>query len=223
MESGRRDTTGNVRILHATLLCICSAYANVINSTARNQLQSPLLRLPPEIRNKLYILVLGGRTCRFKDAIDRGHAILDTKGERHVFGLLFVCHQIYSETSLLPYSLNTFSFREFDLSLNPFLDHRRFSHIQAITALELVTYQADRMWAGPHREADLIKEVEKTKAWERLPHLREIIIIVDLNESLHVEYETRGFNYLTIRENQRALEEEVNKWRPLILVRFFWA
>lgn len=114
----------------------------------RNQNQSPILRLPAEIRNKVYKYVLGGRIYRFKDAIDRGRAVLDTKGERHILGLLLVCHQTYSEASLLPYSLNKFSFREFDISFSPFLDHRTLPQFQAITRIELVTYQADRMWAG---------------------------------------------------------------------------
>ncbi|KAF2831194.1 hypothetical protein CC86DRAFT_136217 [Ophiobolus disseminans] len=191
--------------------------------TVRNQHESPFLRLAPEIRNKLYSLILGGRTYRFKDAIDRGHAVLETNGERHVLGLLLVCHQIYSEASLLPYSLNKFSFREFDISLNPFLDHRRLAHFQAITRIELVTYQAEHMWAGSHCDSELLEEVESTRAWERLPNLEEICVIVDLNRSLHIPYGSRDFRFRVIEENQQALEEQVAKWRPLILVRFFWA
>lgn len=188
-----------------------------------NQHTSPVLRLPPEVRNMIYTHALGGRTYRFKDTIPLSHARLDTKGSPHTLALLFVCHQIYSEASLLPYSLNTFSFREFKNSFNPFLDRRQYPQFQAITKIELVTYQAERMWAGPHDECDIVKEVEQTKAWERLPQLRDIRVVVDLNESLHVVYGSRDFRYSEIRENQGALEEEVMRWRPTILVRFFWA
>ncbi|KAH7076551.1 hypothetical protein BKA63DRAFT_381632, partial [Paraphoma chrysanthemicola] len=108
------------------------------HSTARNQRESPFLRLPPECRNLIYEHALGGRIYRFKDTVHRSHAVLDTKGEHHILGLLYVCHQIYSEASLFPYSLNTFSFREFDHSLMPFLAHRRLAHTRAITSIELV-------------------------------------------------------------------------------------
>lgn len=192
-------------------------------SATRNQRESPFLRLPAEVRNKIYDAALGGRTYKFKDAIYRDHATLETNGERHVLGLLLVCHQIYSEASLLPYSLNTFSFREFELSFKPFLDHRRLAHFRAITSIELVTYQAARMWASPHYFSDIMKEVEETKVWARLPNLREIRVVVDLNTSLYVEYGTRDFNFTVIRESQRSLEEEISAIRPLVLVRFFWA
>jgi hypothetical protein len=171
----------------------------------------------------IYTRVLGGRTYRFKDTIPLGRARLDTKGEGHILGILLVCHQIYAETSILPYSLNTFRFREFENSLNPFLDHRLYAQSQAITSIELLTYQADRMWAGPHEERDLINEIEATNAWERLPSLKEIRVFVDINESLYVQYGTREFYTNVILGFQRVLEVVVDKVRPLLLVRFFWA
>jgi hypothetical protein len=79
------------------------------------------------------------------------------------------------------------------------------------------------MWAGSGPESDTVKEVERTKAWERLPHLKEIRVIVDLNASLYVEYSRRDFDYRVIRNNQSALEDEIRRWNPLILVSFIWA
>ncbi|KAF1840465.1 uncharacterized protein K460DRAFT_360138 [Cucurbitaria berberidis CBS 394.84] len=106
-----------------------------------SQRDNLLLRLPAEIRNWIYKLVLGGRTYKFKDAFSTHYARLDTT-EQHLFGLLFVCRQIYFEAALLPYAINTFRFRDFDISLSPFLKERSPAQFRSIQSLELVTYQA---------------------------------------------------------------------------------
>tara|TARA_R110002003_G_scaffold126_32_gene11729 strand:+ start:22921 stop:23400 length:480 start_codon:yes stop_codon:yes gene_type:complete len=153
----------------------------------------------------------------------RGHATLETNGERHILGLLYVCHQIYSEASLLPYSLNTFSFREFEVSLKPFLSHRRLAHNRAITSIKLVTYQAARMWAASDNFLEDFRDIEETEVIWRLPNLREIRVIVDLNVSLYVVNGTREFDFNAIRQTQRNMEDAINAINPNIVVRFFWA
>ncbi|KAF2636370.1 hypothetical protein P280DRAFT_473210 [Massarina eburnea CBS 473.64] len=60
--------------------------------TQQNQQKSPLLQLPGELRNIIYALVLGG------------HTIPDQKPN---LALLATCCQIYYETRLLPFELNT--------------------------------------------------------------------------------------------------------------------
>jgi hypothetical protein len=76
-----------------------------INIAHRNATFSPLLRLPPEIRNTIYTFVFGigtilmihlryGLSCRTEGSLN----------------LLRVCRQVYTETCLLPYKLNTFDF-----------------------------------------------------------------------------------------------------------------
>ncbi|KAH8733005.1 hypothetical protein GQ44DRAFT_766072 [Phaeosphaeriaceae sp. PMI808] len=194
-----------------------------INTGNRNQRESSLLRLPAEIRNIIYEYVLGGRTYRFKDALHFKHARLNTNGERHTLGLLSVCHQIYSEASLLPYSLNTFSFREFEMSLRPFLHHRHLAHFRAIKSIELVTYQAARMWAAPACFSPDFTEIREMGILRRLPNLKEIRVIVDLNTSLYVCYGTRDFDFGTIRQNSEALERVVRQIRPDVRIYFFWA
>jgi hypothetical protein len=143
-------------------------YTHTRTSTRRNRHCSPLLRLAAEIRNAIYVLVLGNRTYHFHDAISRPYAKLKTNGERHILSLLLVCHQIYSEASLFPYSLNTFSFRETEISLTPFLLHRRLAHFRAIKSIELVTSQCARMWAAPENES-MSTVLKDTRVLERLP------------------------------------------------------
>ncbi|KAF3001554.1 hypothetical protein E8E13_009737 [Curvularia kusanoi] len=67
----------------------------------RNQAQSPLLRLPAELRNKIYnyypFLFL---------ELDQLHPDYYS-GEHNFFALSTVCRQLHSETALLPFSLNS--------------------------------------------------------------------------------------------------------------------
>ena len=121
----------------------------------RNASVSPFLRLPPEIRLRIYGFVLGGQQLwidstpsklAFKTRIARArevfveeigdrsdlqpsrfntynrepehsaghfyHVNVDGSGNTQGFDLrlLLVCRQIFTETSLLPYALNKFSF-----------------------------------------------------------------------------------------------------------------
>ncbi|KAF2253363.1 hypothetical protein BU26DRAFT_399624, partial [Trematosphaeria pertusa] len=69
-----------------------------------NQRESPLLRLPAELRNKIYSYVLGGRLWELKDTLTAGSR------EKNSMSLLRVCRQINAETASLPFELGTFSF-----------------------------------------------------------------------------------------------------------------
>ncbi|KAF1942647.1 hypothetical protein EJ02DRAFT_163886 [Clathrospora elynae] len=73
---------------------------------ARNANQSPLLRLPSELRELICNFTLAGNIIKPAYA-SRRWAIRPPK---HRFSLLRVCRQIYAETASLPYSLSTFSF-----------------------------------------------------------------------------------------------------------------
>ena len=108
----------------------------------RNSSASPFLRLPPEIRVRIYSLVLGGQQlwishsgCRIRFGTPGksqlgpssqyfhrwgtfGHFTAEPLSSINPFsstlhlGLLRVCRQIYIETALLPYALNTFTFKD---------------------------------------------------------------------------------------------------------------
>jgi hypothetical protein len=193
------------------------------HSTLHNQHISPLLRLPAEVRNIIYVLVLGNRTYRFHDAVSRPHAQLRTNNECHVLALLLVSHQIYAEARLLPYSLNTFSFRECEISLMPFLAHRHLAHLRAIRFIELVTFQAARMWAAPNVNSGY-KHLVKVRLLERLPNLTQIKVLVYGYSTLYVNSSMLSIepSFTKIGENQRRLEEMVMNVREDVIVRFFW-
>ncbi|KAF2850756.1 hypothetical protein T440DRAFT_518050 [Plenodomus tracheiphilus IPT5] len=83
-----------------------------IRITQENAKQSPLLRLPAELRNQIWELVLGGNICY----VDRKPWSMHNR-KRQSFrvtnvhsALLRICRQVYSETALLPFQLNEFCF-----------------------------------------------------------------------------------------------------------------
>ena len=101
----------------------------------RNANVSPFLRLPPEIRLRIYNFVFGGQDIRIgyrPSAIripDKSEPLVTAQhwgsGFHHhtVHGsgrgldlrLLRVCRHVYTETALLPYALNKFSFPSEDV------------------------------------------------------------------------------------------------------------
>ncbi|KAF2253551.1 hypothetical protein BU26DRAFT_560846 [Trematosphaeria pertusa] len=93
------------------------AEVNITAITLTNQLQSPLLRLPGELRNRIYALVLGGMEIY---AVEGGSKDIIAVGQpagtyptklrclRNFLALTAVCRQIHAESALLPYELNSF-------------------------------------------------------------------------------------------------------------------
>ena len=107
-----------------------------------NHSTSPFLRLPAEIRVRIYSLVLGGQQLWISHTSSKlrcgepgktslgpssqyfhrwgkfGHYTAEPLSSANPFsstlhlGLLRVCRQMYTETALLPYALNTFTFKD---------------------------------------------------------------------------------------------------------------
>ncbi|KAF2468273.1 uncharacterized protein BDR25DRAFT_316388 [Lindgomyces ingoldianus] len=114
------------------LLKLNQASPDINYITKENSLKSPLLRMPPEIRNKIFGYVLGGHDIKIQ--VEKNKYILETRQWSHDiwhvarpldspqncdpspysvkpnFQLLRVCRQIYNEAAVLPYKLNNFSF-----------------------------------------------------------------------------------------------------------------
>jgi hypothetical protein len=101
---------------------------------------SPLLRLPAEIRNQIWRLVVGGKVIREQVTKRRRARVLPRPCDRiNIFALLRVCRQIYAETALLPFTANTFSFVDFwDIGRRT-KDLRKYQYSQ-IRTLQLELY-----------------------------------------------------------------------------------
>lgn len=101
--------------------CTSAAHKEIMTHNASG---SPFLRLPPEIRVRIYNFVLGGQQIwigRYPASIDYQRHLhhgprfyhfntIDREGRGLDIRLLRVCRQVFTETALLPYALNNFSF-----------------------------------------------------------------------------------------------------------------
>jgi len=129
--------------------CNQSLYTDQSCSTIRNQQDSPLLRLPGELRNRIYEYALGDFQIFFKDrSVGRGVEVYTTNEEAdkrmirapHFQGLTTTCRQVHAETKLLPFALNEFTGDIFDVK--PFLiaNVHHTTWLSAIKTLQLKVY-----------------------------------------------------------------------------------
>ncbi|KAK1497010.1 hypothetical protein CTAM01_08022 [Colletotrichum tamarilloi] len=109
-----------------------------------NRTQSPFLRLPPEIRNKIYCLLLSNmgihvlhdpKTGSFHCLTLRPGANPWTSVPAAVLGrgltlLVLVCRQLYHETELIPYRENAWSWATPGLMERYLLTERRMGFAQ---------------------------------------------------------------------------------------------
>lgn len=140
-------------------MCLDSAVALILLRTIRNQRESPLLRLPAELRNKVYTYVLGGReielccneSCgcggrRRYGRVPRGKQGPVSHYPRSLLALLETCHQVHGEARLLPFSSNMFLATALDwkeLIAEHFSDERK-NAIQAI-GVQIYGYSGDQV------------------------------------------------------------------------------
>lgn len=77
-------------------------------SAGMNRTKSPLLRLPGELRNKIYQYALSDRTLAYKKCSPVNVATANMDGTIHIYHLSLTCRQIYEETREIAYCLATF-------------------------------------------------------------------------------------------------------------------
>lgn len=88
----------------------------MVQSAQANAANSALLRLPAELRVKIWRLTLSGNTIRPYIKAS-SYKLLELVKAKFVkpdirrFGLLWVCRQTYIECAVLPYTLSTFAFQ----------------------------------------------------------------------------------------------------------------
>jgi len=81
----------------------------IYTRTKLNAAQSPLLRLPAEIRNAIYTYVFSDQIYEYKASCSDALSIT-CRAEYPCLGLLLASRQVQHETALLPYKLATFLF-----------------------------------------------------------------------------------------------------------------
>jgi len=130
--------------------------------------QSPLLRLPAELRNAIYEYVLCNKFITVK-GISPPPSML---------GLPRTCRQIYQETELLSYSGNTFQVAK-ERVLTLWLRKRTARQLAVISSL-LFTYEMYLRWSVREQEwytlscSTVFPGWPKTLDWRRLTALRRV-------------------------------------------------
>ncbi|KAF2442578.1 hypothetical protein P171DRAFT_487806 [Karstenula rhodostoma CBS 690.94] len=102
-------TYPRVRFLPNGLLDVDRKMGKYFKMALQNQLSSPLLQLPAEIRCTIYEYALGGETFTITET--NTIALMSEKSERKkkaYLALLQVSRQVYVETVLVPFKTNTF-------------------------------------------------------------------------------------------------------------------
>jgi len=132
-------------------------------SSKLNAANSPLLRLPAELRNMVYEYVFEGNRYVFGGYLftgkrpEDGNTLIWRKLETNALGLLLASRQLHAETALLPYKLGVFHFEfeepDFDEDewyeevLQDFFRARSRKQIAAIATMQVSTEQMyGTMW-----------------------------------------------------------------------------
>ncbi|KAF2831380.1 hypothetical protein CC86DRAFT_401910 [Ophiobolus disseminans] len=138
--------------------------------------ESPLLRLPPELRRQIWELVLGGHvlSCNAISSSPRFSARTAplTTSSKCVLDLLRTCRQIYSETTLIPYTHNTFHFPDVSNA------HHRVWNLQAFQK-RLITdiqFETNRITGLSHLDGPILRNEEFKLDY--LPGLQRIRIVL---------------------------------------------
>ncbi|KAH3908869.1 hypothetical protein HBH56_164800 [Parastagonospora nodorum] len=142
-----------------------------------NQIHSPLLRLPAELRNSIFAYALGaskierctGYSCQVcrKLKILSGSPKYVTCHFEGGLGILSTCRQVYAESKLLPFKLNTVSSRVLPLS-EPSYDKFAAWQRNAITSVQIHAKMSIKS-AAPNLGVDfLLQETGRLKGLERV-------------------------------------------------------
>lgn len=132
----------------------------------RNREQSPLLKLPAELRILIYEYVLSDSTYEIE--FDRNTGLHSSHREGPKTHLPLVCRQLNTDTALLRYAFITFSFSRIKV-VNIFLKKCTSAQIKMIKTLELRTaggddFMVDTLWMS----ADKFRFLQRMQGLEKI-------------------------------------------------------
>ncbi|EDU50752.1 hypothetical protein PtrSN002B_003059 [Pyrenophora tritici-repentis] len=173
--------------------------------TLQNQQESLFLRLPGELRNRIYeyafseqcILVGRSLSSRLQLAVEpNGFSPRDQyKIPRYNFtrllAIAMTCRQVYAETALLIFRLNDFRFHHVE-TIKQFLDSVPAAKRRAITALRLALYPPateDNLFmledCGMNRFRGLCKIIVEMREWPK--GVRNNAVVREAFQRLHLK------------------------------------
>lgn len=175
-------------------------------SARRNATESPLLRLPAEIRNKIWQFTLGYHRIMIyyqfaniygigRRAIQLAHSVYagDPTTEGSIvqpgFALPIVCRQTYVEAFAMVYSLNTFNFSHRS-TLDHFIRNRALGQRRLVASI-VVPCDYFRLYRSDRR-----KRFRQT-----FPNLKHVRVLVDSNRL--------GWNLFLEPDREQFLNTEI--------------
>ncbi|KAF1936746.1 hypothetical protein EJ02DRAFT_459276 [Clathrospora elynae] len=199
--------------------------------TTKNQRQSPLLRLPPELRNMIYEYVLSGLTFQMHH--------IKVRQDRRALAIVSVCRQTHADTCVLLYKLGTFSFDR--LSLHPdtklpclkhFLARRTLVQREAIQTISLLAAQPVGSSSETSLEPGVGLAAQNFDILKSLPNLKRVNMFI----LFELTIDAFRYHFLpTVTERQfldwvmrklnptrDALHSLVHLMVPAAEVGFFW-
>jgi hypothetical protein len=181
----------------ARRLCLLLTSARAL----RNQRESPLLRLSAELRNRVYDYVLGNKTY--------STVIILPTSRPNPNSLLLACRQVYHEASILPYTLNTFTFSS-ERYLRRAITLHKYARLNDIRTIELVTWCARRLLLDSsdwfHTMLDWI--LDSLRAFNGLQTVH-IVVVWNLERS-----STPAYRAEQIQQRSRFLADILKKMKP---------
>ncbi|KAF2118564.1 hypothetical protein BDV96DRAFT_390469 [Lophiotrema nucula] len=173
----------------------------LIELVERNAVQSPLLRIPAEIRNRIFTFAMGGLDVQVRfiwTRVDGNYTRRKLKGRavdwqnnnqdavyvQPAFHFIEVSRQIYAEFATLAYSANAFDF--YFQTMNAFLDVLNDAQIAAIKTIEIdgafFDYHRSDYFDEPGREQSR-PTVSSYK--KKFPGLKKVIVSEDMVDDLY--------------------------------------
>jgi hypothetical protein len=162
-------------------------------SSQRNQLESPLLRLPAELRNQIYgYCLLHSSTLRFRWKVagygGPGEAL--DKGAAFSAGITFACRQTRAETaSVTPVKSVTFECRQNTSIINDFVSRCTAAELEAVTSICITRdkFHSSTGWATSHYQG--------FKFLRLFPSLHKLAIVL----KVHGNHNGAGNSYFMTR------------------------
>ncbi|KAI4915817.1 hypothetical protein J4E90_004263 [Alternaria incomplexa] len=193
----------------------------------QNQRDSPLLRLPAEIRHLIFGYALGGKTFYIHHDDRQGIAKNETVS-KNTLALLAVCRQVFAETALLPFSSNTFSATHPQV-FNMWIEDFPSVFAEAVTSVRLhpcVVFSLPDQWldlhAGIPDRQDLRLGHGDKRLSSNLTSLKDVQLVVGMvirgSKQDSKKLQERGWQFIKgLYEAENSKVEFTRGWRlPLL-------
>ncbi|KAH7069301.1 hypothetical protein FB567DRAFT_614836 [Paraphoma chrysanthemicola] len=144
-----------VRLLPNGLISLERTPEYLIPTAKDNSVNSPLLRLPPELRNKIWAYTLGDTRIHIRKQYPvqrtkstRAYGLVHSRRASRPLSLLRVSRQVYSDTALLSYHLTTFIFGNYN-NLRAFQLALKQPQLAAVEVVVISIPLARQMYVPP--------------------------------------------------------------------------